>query len=687
MDEDKSNRDSIPMSMKGCRTNNGFVQNEDISEQDPDPGSRDTSQPNAVSIPAPEEFHPKALRPYAGMPKEVLFQFSGQARYRVPREILFWLTVVSVFLLIGATIAIIAISPKCLDWWQAGPMYQIYPRSFKDSNKDGNGDLKGIQEKLDYIASLNIKTIWVCSFYKSSLKDFRYGIEDFQEIDPIFGTMKDFEDLVAAIHDKGLKLIIDFIPNHTSDQHPWFQSSRNRSGKYTDYYIWQNCTHENGVTIPPNNWLSVYGNSSWHFDDVRKQCYYHQFLKEQPDLNFRNPAVQEEIKEIIQFWLSKGVDGFSFDAVKFLLEAKDLRNEIQVNTSQIPDTVTHYSELYHDFTTTQVGMHDIVRDFRHVMDQYSREPGRYRFMGTEASAETLERTMMYYGLPFIQEADFPFNNYLTTLDSLSGHTVYEVITSWMENMPEGKWPNWMTGGPETTRLTSRLGDEYINSMNMLLFTLPGTPITYYGEEIGMRDISVTDFNGSYDATQNTLLSKSPMQWDNSSNAGFSEGNHTWLPTNSDYHAVNVEVQKTQSSSVLKMYQDLSLLRAQELLLSRGWFCLLKDDSHSVVYTRELDGIDKVFIVILNFGESSTLLNLQEVISDLPMKLRIKLSTNSSSKGSDVDTRAISLEKGEGLILEYSMKTLLHHQQAFRDRCFVSNRACYSSVLDILHNLC
>lgn len=148
-----------------------------------------------------------------------------------------------------------------------------------------------------------------------------------------------------------------------------------------------------------------------------------------------------------------------------------------------------------------------------------------------------------------------------------------------------------------------------------------------------------------------------------------------------------QVQKTQSSSVLKMYQDLSLLRSAELVLSRGWFCLLKDDSHSVVYTRELDGIDKVFIVVLNFGESSTLLNLQEVISDLPMKLRIKLSTNSSSKGSDIDTRAISLEKGEGLILESSMKTLLHHQEAFRDRCFVSNRACYSSALDILHSLC
>ncbi|KAM6179218.1 amino acid transporter heavy chain SLC3A1 [Erethizon dorsatum] len=685
MDEDKGKKNSIRMSMKGCQTNNGFLQNEDIPELEPDPSSSvDDPQHQAVSLAGPEKPDFQGVRPYAGMPKEVLFQYSGQARYRLPREILFWLTIVAVLLLIGATVAIIAISPKCLDWWQAGPMYQIYPRSFKDSDKDGNGDLKGIQDKLDYITALNIKTIWITSFYKSSLKDFRHGVEDFQEIDPIFGTMEDFENLLAAIHDKGLKLIIDFIPNHTSHKHPWFEMSRTQTGKYTDYYVWRDCTHENGITIPPNNWLSVYGNSSWHFDEVRKQCYYHQFTKEQPDLNFRNPDVQEEIKEIIQFWLSKGVDGFSFNAVKFLLEAKDLRDEIQVNKSQNPDTVTRYSELYHDFTTTQVGMHDIVRSFRQTMDQYSREPGRYRFMGTEANAESIDRTVMYYGLPFIQEADFPFNNYFTALHTLSGNIVHEVILSWMENMPEGKWPNWMIGGPDSTRLTSRLGNQYVNIMNMLLFTLPGTPITYYGEEIGMRDILATNLNESYDTS--TLLSKSPMQWDNSSNAGFSEGNHTWLPTNSDYHTVNVHVQKNEPSSALKLYQDLSLLHANELLISRGWFCLLSNDSHSVVYTRELDGIDRVFLVVLHFGES-TLLNLQEMNLGLPTKLRVRLSTNPASKHSDVDTGGISLEKGEGLILEYDTKNLLHQQTAFRDKCFISNRACYSSAFDILYSVC
>uniref|UniRef100_A0A8C8Z6R9 Amino acid transporter heavy chain SLC3A1 n=1 Tax=Prolemur simus TaxID=1328070 RepID=A0A8C8Z6R9_PROSS len=685
MAEDESKRDSLQMNRKGGQINNGFVQNEDNLEQDPDPGSsQDNPQHSTVRIDDSREPSFQGMRPYAGMPKEVLFQFSGQARYRLPREILFWLTIASVLVLIGATITIIVISPKCLDWWQQGPMYQIYPRSFKDSNKDGNGDLKGIQDKLDYITTLNVKTIWITSFYKSSLKDFRHGIEDFREIDPIFGTMKDFENLLAAIHDKGLKLIIDFIPNHTSDNHTWFQLSRTRVGKYTDYYIWHDCTHEDGTTIPPNNWLSVYGNSSWHFDEVRNQCYFHQFTKEQPDLNFRNPDVQEEVNEIIQFWLAKGVDGFSFDAVRFLLEATHLRDEIQVNKTQIPDTVTHYSELYHDFTTTQVGMHNIAQGFRQIMDQYSREPGRYRFMGIEAYAESIDRTMLYYGLPFIQEADFPFNHYLTMLDTLSGNNVYEVITSWMENMPEGKWPNWMIGGPDISRLTSRLGNAYVNVMNMLLFTLPGTPITYYGEEIGMGNILASDLNESYDI--NTLLSKSPMQWDNSSNAGFSEANHTWLPTSSDYHTVNVEVQKTQPRSALKLYQELSLLHANELILNRGWFCYLRNDSPCVVYTRELDGIDKVFIVVLNFGES-TLLNLQEMISHLPARLRIILSTDSAYTGGEVDTSGLYLNNGEGLILQYNTKNLLHYRTAFRDRCFVSHRACYSSVLDILYTSC
>ncbi|NXT94779.1 SLC31 protein, partial [Anhinga rufa] len=482
---------SLPMELseKGGMENNGFVQNEAFDDKETDTSSQEEMPKPCIVDVDPAAAEELVLKPYAGMPKEVLLKFSSQARYRVTREILFWLIIIATVLLVCATIAIIALSPKCLDWWQASPIYQIYPRSFKDSNMDGNGDLKGIQEKLDYITYLNIKTIWITSFYKSPLKDLGYGAEDFYDIDPMFGSMSDFENLLAAIHDRGLKVIMDLIPNHTSDKHRWFQLSRNRTGKYTDYYIWQDCTQAAGSVTPPNNWVSVFGNSSWQFDDVRKQCYFHQFGKEQPDLNFRNLAVQQEIHDIIKFWLSKGIDGFSFRAVKFLLEATHLRDEPQVNKSQNPESITAYSQLYHDYTTTQVGMHDIIRSFRQTMNQFSSEPGRYRFMGSDGGEkEDIEATMMYYGTTFIQEADFPFNFNLINMKNLSGNSIFEAVNLWMKNMPAGKWPNWAVGSPNAARISSRIGKEYINVINMLLLTLPGTPVTYYGEEIGMENI-------------------------------------------------------------------------------------------------------------------------------------------------------------------------------------------------------
>ncbi|KAH1172544.1 hypothetical protein KIL84_016383 [Mauremys mutica] len=536
MAEEESKSFSVELSEKGSIENKGFVQNEALNEKECNASSQEEIlETCAVGInsAAVQNQGCEVLKPFAGMPKEVLLKFSGQARYRVTREILFWLIIASTPVLVGATIAIVAVSPKCLGWWQASPIYQIYPRSFKDTNKDGNGDLKGIQEKLDHIMYLNIKTIWITSVYKSPLKDFGYGVEDFRDVDPMFGTMRDFENLIAAIHDKGLKVIMDLIPNHTSDKHSWFQLSRNRTGKYADYYIWHDCAHTDGTITPPNNWVSVYGNSSWQYDEVRKQCYFHQFGKEQPDLNFRNSAVQEEIHDIIKFWLGKGIDGFSINAVKFLLEATHLRNEPQVNKSQNPESISAYSELYHDFTTTQVGMHDIVRSFRHTLDEFSVEPGRYRFMGTEANnLENIEATMMYYGTSFIQESDFPFNFYLINMENFSGNSIFEAVSLWMKNMPKGKWPNWAVGDPSTARITSRIGKEYTNVINMLLLTLPGTPTIYYGEEIGMENI----------ATENvTFPEKSPMQWNGNLHAGFSEGNISWLPVNLDYQNVNVEV--------------------------------------------------------------------------------------------------------------------------------------------------
>ncbi|XP_065488265.1 amino acid transporter heavy chain SLC3A1 [Caloenas nicobarica] len=669
---------SLPMELSEKRgvENNGFVQNEAFDDKETETSSQEET-PKTCNI-----------DPYAGMPKEVLLKFSSQARYRVTREILFWLIIVAAIVLVCATITIIALSPKCLDWWQASPIYQIYPRSFKDSDMDGNGDLKGIQEKLDHITYLNIKTIWITSFYKSPLKDLGYGAEDFYDIDPMFGSMSDFENLLAAVHDRGLKVIMDLIPNHTSDKHQWFQLSRNRTGKYTDYYIWQDCGEAAASVTPPNNWVSVFGNSSWQFDDVRKQCYFHQFGKEQPDLNFRNLAVQQEIRDIIKFWLNKGVDGFSFSAVKFLLEATHLRDEPQVNKSQNSDTITAYSQLYHDYTTTQVGMHDIIRSFRQTMNQFSREPGRYRFMGSDGDEkEDIEATMMYYGTTFIEEADFPFNYNLINMKNLSGNSIFEAVNLWMKNMPTGKWPNWAVGSPNAARISSRIGKEYINVINMLLLTLPGTPVTYYGEEIGMENTASENVSEEcINSDPVTFPEKSPMQWDGKVNAGFTEGNSSWLPVNSDYQSVNVEIQMAWSNSTLNLYRDLTSLRNNELPIHRGWMCYIWNDSDVFVYVRELDGLDRVFMMVLNFGQESTI-DLQAIVPSLPSEAIIRLSTNFSNAGKAVNTKLIKTEMGEGLILEYKTTKPVHTMQAFQGKCFVAEKACYSSAFNLLYMNC
>ncbi|KAM5165591.1 amino acid transporter heavy chain SLC3A1 [Mantella aurantiaca] len=680
---------SVELKEKTGHENNGFVADHDGQEEMP---SRKNSQIEestyAVKM---NEYDPTIpLKPYAGMPKDVLLQFSNQTCYKVAREILFWLIIVATLAIIASTIAIIALSPKCLDWWQSSPIYQVYPKSFRDSDGDGSGDLRGIQEKIDHFVYLGVKTVWIAPFYKSILKDYRHAVDDFRQVDRSFGTMADFENLLSALHDKGIKLIIDLIPNHTSNKHNWFQLSRNRTDKYIDYYMWQNCTVVDGLVVPPNNWVGMYGNSSWEYDSVREQCYFHQFRKEQPDLNFHNPKVHSEILDIIKFWLEKGVDGFTIDAAKFLLEAEHLRDEPQVNKIQQSNSVTLYSELYHDYTTSQIGMHDILRDFRQSMDKYSREPGRYRFMGTESNDENMvSRTMLYYGNSFIKEADFPLNFYMNDLNKdLSGNSIFNSVDLWMKSMPKGKWPHWMVGSSRNSRIASRVGKDYVNVLNMLLLTLPGTPTTYYGEELGMIDNPSLneDSYPSLEYDPSEYPEKTPMQWDSSSNAGFNGGNKTWLPVNQDYEQLNVEVQKQQKDSTLNLYRDLVNLRNDELPLHRGWLCYVFSNNNIFAYVREIDGLDEVFMVVLNFG-ATTSVNIMDHIPGLPTQAKIRLSTISANNGKNVYTNNISTERGEGIILGYKTTKPLHNTEPFKNNCFISEKACYSSAFNLLYKNC
>ncbi|XP_066553245.1 amino acid transporter heavy chain SLC3A1 [Amia ocellicauda] len=637
----------------------------------------------------PGAAHPQ---PYAGMPKEVLLLYSGQARYRLPREILFWLTVLSTLALVVVTATVIALSPRCLSWWQASPVYQVYPRSFQDSDNDGIGDLKGIQSRLDHFEYLNVKAVWISPFFKSPMKDFGYDVEDFREIDPIFGTMEDFENLLAAMHDQGLKLIMDFIPNHTSDQHEWFKLSRNRTEPYTDYFIWHDCQNTSLGTVPPNNWVSVFGNSAWQYDAERQQCYLHQFLKEQPELNFRHPDVRREITDVIRFWLEKGVDGLRIDAAKHILEAKHLRDEPQVNPEQPPENVTAYWQLHHDYTTTQLGTHEIIQEWRAVMDEYSREPGRYRFLMTDSyDGGEIEKSMMYYGTPLVKEADFPFNFYLVELlDAMSGNGAFSLVNTWLSNMPKGRWPNWVIGNHDMTRLSSRAGKAYVNVLNMLLLTLPGTPSTYYGEEIGMENVNVTESEiqdplGKFNVSMNRDPGRSPMQWSSDDNASFSK-NKTWLPVHPDYKTVNVETQKNASWSTLRQYRALSLLRTAEPPLHRGWMCLVWSDNNTFAFLRELDGFPAAFLVVLNFGAAATV-DLSSALPGVPPQLRLRMSTHHPGSGQLVSLGQVRTETGEGLVLEYAAGHPVHSHPAFQDQCYVSEKACYLSTMGILHSNC
>ncbi|XP_043551578.1 neutral and basic amino acid transport protein rBAT-like [Chiloscyllium plagiosum] len=641
-DTNQANLENMDLEEIKGKTNQAFEEDESqerrsckISESSE--GTKPKEEPdNAVNIQSDKNDQVSIcyeVGPYAGMPKEVLICYSNQLRYRLPREIIFWLILAATIVLIACTITIIALSPKCLDWWQASPIYQIYPRSFKDSDGNGIGDLNG------------------------------------------------------------LKLIMDFIPNHTSDKHRWFQLSRNRTGKYTDYYIWVDCKHELNKTTNPNNWVSLFGYSAWQFDEVRGQCYLHQFLKEQPDLNYRNVDVQEEMKNVLRFWLKKGVDGFRVDAVKYLLEAESLRNEPQVNLTQNPNNITSYDELYHDYTTTQVGIHDIVRDWQHVLQEFSKEPGRYRFLMTESyDNEEIYKTMMYYGTSIQQEADFPFNFYLIDLyKEMSGDGVFKIVDYWMRNMPAGKWPNWVVGNHDNSRIASRVGEKYVKVINMLLLTLPGTPTTYYGEELGMENITVSEDEiqdpfGKFDPTANRDPQRSPMQWDSSDNAGFSTANKTWLPVHPNYVIVNVEVEKEQQNSTLTLYRELSFLRRNALPIHRGWMCYIWNDADIFAYVRELDGLSSVFLIVLNFGNSSEV-NLASKISYLPKEANVRLSTDINKIGNKVQTASIITSAGEGLVLEYKTNNPVHTKTEFKDRCYISQKACYLNTFDILYKNC
>ena len=364
-------------------------------------------------------------------------------------------------------------------WWQSGVIYQIYPRSFQDSNGDGIGDLNGIIFRLDHLVELGVDAVWLSPVFTSPMADFGYDVADYCGIDPIFGSMEDFDRLLAATHGKGLKLILDFVPNHTSDLHPWFVESRSSlSSAKRDWYIWRNPKPGGG---PPNNWTSEFGGSAWTFDEASGQYYYHAYLPQQPDLNWRNQDVRAAMLDVLRFWLARGVDGFRVDAIHHLFEDAQLRDN-PVNPEWV-EGKSPARRLIRLHTMDQPEVHDAIKEMRGVAEEYDQ-----RLLIGEAYLP-IDRLMAYYGVN-LTGFHLPFNFHLISTPWQPA-AVARLIEVYEGALPPGGWPNWVLGNHDRSRVATRLGHDQARVAAMLLLTLRGTPTIYQGEELGMRDVPLS----------------------------------------------------------------------------------------------------------------------------------------------------------------------------------------------------
>ena len=532
-------------------------------------------------------------------------------------------------------------------WWQTGVIYQIYPRSFMDSNGDGVGDLPGITERLDYLSdTLGVDAIWLSPIYPSPMHDFGYDVADYCDIHPMFGTLADFDRLLEETHRRGLKMILDLVPNHTSDEHPWFLESRgSRDNPKRDWYIWRDPAADGG---PPNNWLSHFGGPAWTFDETTGQYYLHQFVKQQPDLNYRNPDVVEAMLDAMRFWLDRGVDGFRVDVIGLMMKDPEFRDE-PLNPNW--DGIYPFSKLQHIYTANLPEVHDLIGRMRRLLDSYDD-----RMMVGETYLPN-DELMKYYGTTDMLECHLPFNFQLI-LAKWIAPGVRKMVDDYEAVLPGDAWPNWVLGNHDQHRLATRVGPSQARVANMLLLTLRGTPTSYYGDELGMEDVAIPPekIQDPPAVNQPEIAhivgrdpERTPMQWDDSPNAGFSapEVEDLWLPIAANYTEVNVTSELKDPHSFLNYYRRLLATRkATPALL---WGDYLSHDLNSTeaqqtcfVYERRTE--DQRVLVALNFsGQDQTI--------SLPAsgKGRIVLSTN-LDRDEDVDLAGFTLRPNEGCIL-------------------------------------
>lgn len=566
-------------------------------------------------------------------------------------------------------------------WWQTGVVYQIYPRSFQDTDGDGVGDLRGITARLDYLKGLGVDALWISPFYPSPMADFGYDVSNYTDVDPLFGTLADFDDLLATAHRKGLRVILDFVPNHTSDQHPWFIESRSsRTNPKRDWYIWHDAPPADDDWKPaserlPNNWTSHFGGSAWEWDQHTEQFYLHSFLKQQPDLNWRNPEVRKAMYDAMRFWLDRGVDGFRMDVLWLLIKDQYFRNN--------PHN-PNYNGSMHDnastlpvYTADQPETHVIVREMRAILDEYpdtlkpAAEPchPESSVSVTHVSNRVLigeiylplPELVRYYGqaesvaagphpAAQLSGANLPFNFHLIQT-AWNAEAVANIIRDYEKLLPSGAWPNYVLGNHDQPRLATRIGIKQARVAAMLLLTLRGTPTMYYGDELGMQDVPITPDLVQDPAEKNEPgkgrgrdPERAPMLWVDTPNAGFTKPDaKPWLPLEQGWQQLNAATQAKDKKSIFTLYRRLLHLRRQHDTLHAGTITDVQTEGSILRYRRcgLENGHSVDFQVLLNFGV--------EVATVQCKKGTVVLTTLLDGEGAEVDG-PVTIEGGEGLLI-------------------------------------
>jgi len=534
-----------------------------------------------------------------------------------------------------------------LQWWRTAVFYEIYVRSFQDSNGDGVGDLAGITQRLDYLndgtpQSLGIDALWLTPINPSPMYDFGYDVSDYTAVDPLFGTLGDLDRLLAEAHRRGMRVILDLVPNHTSHEHAWFRAARAaRTSPQRDWYIWRDPAAGGG---PPNNWVSSFGGRAWTLDATTGQYYLHSFLAEQPDLNYRNPAVVEAVERVIAFWLERGVDGFRVDVIHKMVKDAALRDNPPSDAHDV-NPVRDYFGQRHVYDQDRPEVHDIIRSWRRLLDRYGD-----RMMVGEVYLLDPRLLVPYYGAALDElQLAFNFSFLWSPWDAAAFRTRVEEMESLL---PVGAQPTYVLSSHDAPRHRSRFDHPTDGAMRartaaLMLLTLRGTPFLYYGEEIGMRDGDIAaeqihDPVGKRFPGLGRDPERTPMQWDSSRHAGFTDATESWLPIAADAETVNVAREAADRDSLLSFYRRVIWYRKSAPALTEGTYRSMDSAPDTFVYLRE--HTRQRLLIALNFATAPRAIRLPAGTHG-----SVVLATTPSRIGAVTGT--VELAPAEGIAIE------------------------------------